>query len=298
MNTKHANILFLGAGRRVSLAERFIARGHKIYSYEISSQVPISSVATVIEGLFWEDDRILNHIADVCIKNEIELVIPFQDEALLVCSRLQEKGFSCVCSKYGASKICFDKRRFELFVLQNFEDMYPKEGDSFPKIAKPIFGNDSRGVYTINSTSDKVNRNECIVQTKISGIEYSVDAFFDNQGFFIDAVSRRRIRVDGGEVVTSLIERCDRIIQNTKIVGEKLQLRGPACFQYMMSDKPYLIEINARFGGGVTLSLEAGFDMIGLVEKYYLGRKISYSPGSWRNKLLMQRCYRDFFYEW
>lgn len=297
MSTKHINILFLGAGRRVSLAERFIARDYEIYSYEISGQVPIASVATVIEGLFWEDDNILNHIANVCIENDIELVIPFQDEALLVCNKLQEKGFSCVCSGYEASEVCFDKRKFEFFMLQNFEDMYPKEDDSFPKIVKPVFGSGSTGIHTINSAFDKVDRNECVVQTKISGIEYSVDAFFDTRGFFIDAVSRKRIRVDGGEVVTSLTKRCDRIIQNTKLVGEKLQLKGPACFQYMVSDKPYLIEINARFGGGATLSLEAGFDMIDLVGKYYLGKKIDYLPSVWKDKLLMERCYKDFFYE-
>ena len=37
-----ANILFIGGGRRVELANLFINHGHKIWSYETSNKVPIS----------------------------------------------------------------------------------------------------------------------------------------------------------------------------------------------------------------------------------------------------------------
>lgn len=53
------NVLFLGGGKRVSLAEYFINKGKdkgfkvNIYSYELTNQVPISSVAEVIVGLKW-----------------------------------------------------------------------------------------------------------------------------------------------------------------------------------------------------------------------------------------------------
>ncbi len=44
------NVMFVGGGRRVSLAKRFIAAGFSIFAYETDKNCPISEVATIIEG--------------------------------------------------------------------------------------------------------------------------------------------------------------------------------------------------------------------------------------------------------
>jgi len=82
------NILFLGGGRRVLLAKRFIERGHSIFSYELDKNVPISSVAEVIEGLPWQHDDILWDIMSKIETHEIDLVIPLMDAGVRVCALL------------------------------------------------------------------------------------------------------------------------------------------------------------------------------------------------------------------
>ena len=56
---KKIRILFLGGAKRVSMAEKFISAGHRvgieveIFSYELSREVPIASIAGILTGLRW-----------------------------------------------------------------------------------------------------------------------------------------------------------------------------------------------------------------------------------------------------
>ncbi|MEB3214601.1 MAG: hypothetical protein VKL39_24845, partial [Leptolyngbyaceae bacterium] len=84
------NILFLGGGKRVSLANRFIEAGKKIgktinvYSYEASEQQPISVVGKVIQGRLWDDPGISADIINVLVNYEIDLLISNVDPALAI----------------------------------------------------------------------------------------------------------------------------------------------------------------------------------------------------------------------
>jgi carbamoyl-phosphate synthase large subunit len=89
------NILFLGGAKRVSLAERLISAGEKrqlnvaIFSYELSSLVPIMQVGRVIKGKRWSDPDLIKHLEDTITNHDINVVLPFVDPAINICAILK-----------------------------------------------------------------------------------------------------------------------------------------------------------------------------------------------------------------
>lgn len=88
-NQERINILFLGGAKRVSLARKLIDAGAdmglevNIFSYELTSQVPIASVGTVIVGSRWDDPELLDHLHDIVEAAEISVMLPFFDAAVV-----------------------------------------------------------------------------------------------------------------------------------------------------------------------------------------------------------------------
>lgn len=302
------NALFVGGGRRVELAWKFVDAGYTVYSYELDHKVPIASVARIVEGLRWDDKNIVVDLMDVIVDNDIRLVLPLMDAGIPVCARLPEiMGVTVLTPSRATADICYDKAQYARFMTANFPLMYPStDGVDFPWIVKPRFGFGSKHIITIEDTHDwdrftEIYRTKDFVfQKKIDGDEYSVDAYFDKNGKFVDAVPRRRLRVGSGEVITSLTEKNFDLEQATKMIGEKLGVVGPVNVQFIKkrdSSIVYNFEVNCRFGGGWTLSMEAGLNAIALIDRDYFGLEFKYEPGKWKNGLLLERSYRDHYYE-
>jgi hypothetical protein len=85
------NVLFVGGGRRVSLAELFKKNGFDVFSYELNSSVPISENSTIILGKSWSDPDLENDLIDKIKNYKINLVVPLQDEAVAMCALLKNK---------------------------------------------------------------------------------------------------------------------------------------------------------------------------------------------------------------
>lgn len=302
------NALFVGGGRRVELAWKFLNAGYNLYSYELDDKVPIASVAKLVEGLRWDDKNITVDLMNVITEKDIRLVIPLMDAGVPICSRLPElMGVTVLTPSPLTADTCYDKAQFERFMTKNFPILYPTTtAKDFPWIAKPRFGFGSRLIITIENTDDWDNftnvhdTRDFVFQKKIEGEEYSVDAYFDKDSNFVDAVPRRRLRIGSGEVITSITEKNTDLEQSTKMIGEKLGLVGPVNVQFIKllnSSKVINFEVNCRFGGGWTLSMEAGLDAISLIDRDYFGTEFDYEPGQWKNGLLLERSYRDHYYE-
>jgi hypothetical protein len=310
------NILFLGGGRRVTLAEEFIKRGYKVLSYEATHKAPISSVAPVILGLKWDNPNIMNHISSMACAYSIELIVPLQDEAVKVLASYKEQipTFSLVGSKDSAVW-SLDKWLYSTLIYQYLREYYiPTQlitynwftGDitnllkDSGCIIKPRAGFRSQGISIIRSKEDifewveEINpfladqptfpSGEYIIQKFIKGVEFTVDGYISPKKGFIDAVPRIRLRVDGGEVVTSKTVDYPELVHATCEIGKRLGIVGPYNVQFIVdvNGHIYTTETNARFGGGSTLSLNAGLDFIGLIGKDYFNKYFNYKVGSWQ----------------
>lgn len=303
MMPDNINVLFLAGGRRITLAEQFEARGFKVFGYEKDIECPLSKDHLIFQSVFnWNNIQCYNEIKEIIKNYNIKLVIPLSDESAKFAA---DYGLSISSSCHGSWK-CYNKKELERHTKYNVNTYccYPFP-TKYPLIYKPIHGYGSKGLVKEESwwtdKSKKRLKDTHIAQRFISGTEFSVDCYFDKNSRTIGSSVRTRDRVGDGEVIDSTIvldRELSRIAEN---IGESLLLRGPICIQFIRSheeQKYYLIEVNARFGGGSTLSIQAGLDMIEMIKKEYIEGK-ELCPCDWKVKIgtKMKRVYMDYYYE-
>ena len=305
---KKLSILFVGAGKRVSLIQRFKLAAAKlgvelsIFSYELNKYQPISLEAKIIEGLKWPDENIEEHILSCLKKYKIDLLISNTDPGTIIHSKLKNKHHSAeLVTDYELVKLCSSKIQFQQLCQKHNLEIIPLAKDNeFPCFAKPDTGASSRGIQVINSQDQKIKlRNEkYIFQKYIKGKEYTVDVYISKKSQYTLVSPRLRIETLNGEVVETKTIDHPTINQMCNKILKILKFLGPVTIQFIecnYSNKIYLMEINPRFGGGVIASIEAGFNipeimLQELMDNFkYKSKKIKH--------VTMKRYYKEVFYE-
>jgi carbamoyl-phosphate synthase large subunit len=97
----------------------------------------------------------------------------------------------------------------------------------------------------------------------VEGPEYTTTIYVDASGTLLDHAVHMRLRTRGGEVEKALlVDEPDFLDLAREIVAALPGIYGILCFQCIRASrdgKVYVIEINARIGGGFPLAHHAGF---------------------------------------
>ena len=302
-------MLFLGGGKRVSLAERFIEAGAslnldiQVMSYDLDVEQPICEVGKVLVGKRWDDPSSLKDISEKIFEHSIDLVLANVDPATLILTQIKESIPNIVISSdFSAASICLSKKEFSKFCNTESLPIIPDaDTDSFPFFVKPDTGSSSIGAQKINNKFDLQNLKnpeKLIFQEFIEGVEYTVDAYVLRDGTTWGLSPRARLATSGGESIISSMVKDEEISEVCRSVISKLGLRGPVTIQFIRrhsDSKLFLMEVNPRFGGGVPLSIEAGFNFPKTMIEEILGKKVS-PLGNTKN-LLMKRYYKEAYFE-
>ncbi len=306
---KKFNILFLGGGKRVSLAERFINAGKKlnlninVFSYEVNTQIPFKIIGDIIIGMKWNNKNIYNDLFKVITNKNISIVIANVDLATIVLANLCKKfpDLKLISSNSNICNIFLDKLKTHNEFNKSKIKTIPLANNKFPMFIKPKKGSASKNSHKIFDKDyykyifNQINETKFIKQKFIKGIEYSVDAYVSKSGRFIGAVPRIRLKISDGEVTISKVVKDLEITELTKKILKKFNLIGPINLQFIRKNKQlYILEINPRFGGGVIASIEAGFDIPKIMIMDYLD--IAYKNLSNYKELIMTRSFREVFH--
>jgi carbamoyl-phosphate synthase large subunit len=229
--------------------------------------VPLGSdpsfVAALCELARGTDARAL-----VCTVAE-EMVAVRRDRDLLV-----EADVATWLPSAEAVTVCLDKWRFARRCLEAGIAAPPTglgtaRGVPGPWIVKPRFGRGSRDVYTADTVDDLrwalTRVAEPLVQCRLHGREFTVDALVDRDGTLLGAAPRWRLETKAG------ISTKGETFADPSLVAEvgrllcAVGLDGPANVQGFVDADGGLAftEVNPRFSGGLPLSLAAGADFIG-----------------------------------
>lgn len=300
------NILFLGGGKRVSLAGYFLEWGQKnniavtIYGYELDENVPLREVANIIIGRKWND--CLEHIQDIIYQKKIDILLPFVDPAIEICA--QVKGTFAPVSPISICTTFFSKIKTQQWCDEN-DIPYPKAiPENFPIIAKPDKGSASKGIEILRnaealSSFKQSNAIEkFVIQKFINAREYTVDAYKSiSHGNINYLIPRLRIETQGGEAIKSQTLSHSAIENLSRTIIEKSGLQGAITLQFLEdleSGEIYFMEINPRFGGGVVTSYGAGIDIAQTVISDLNKEKIEENK-QWEKGLLMIRKFQELF---
>ena len=306
-------ILMLGGGRSVSMAELLKESGRRrgaeveVTGYELITKVPLASVGNIVQGMQWDDERVVDDIVRVARELDVDIILPFSNVAVDVAARVRPllpDVFMPVCDPETAA-VMFDK----IEAAKAFKDSglpmprtYNVLSAELPAIAKPRHGRCSRGVKVFTNMDDLMHLEhiqDYLIQAYIANKdEYTVDCYVTQQGEILCAVPRLRKHVSDGESTRTVTCRQPELERMVRKVIETFRLRGPVNVQFLYDrdrDRYLLMEVNPRLSSGVICSIKAGAPIADYIIGESLGDKLE-PCDDWRDNTLMTRYWKEVIF--
>ncbi len=254
---------------------------------------------SVITPLIY-DDKYIPFLLDYCKKNHIDILISLFDIDLLVLAKNKKKfaeiGTKVIVSEPELISICNDKWKTYLYLKKNGFNV-PKTYRSlskvmlalesgelhYPIVVKPRFGCGSIALsiaedemallYYYSRNTRAVNRtylkyesageeDKIIYQECLDGQEYGVDIINDLNGNYQNSIVKKKVAMRAGETDIAELLNEPAISAETKRLGMLTKhVANMDCDVFLVNGKPYILEMNARFGGGYPFSHVSGCNL-------------------------------------
>jgi carbamoyl-phosphate synthase large subunit len=310
------NVLITAASRRVPL---ILAFSDALKRLGLKGRVVTTDMNRLSPGLYFSDRHYIvpltTHpdyipiIRSICFKERVHLLVPTIDDELPLFGRHAENflatGVRVAVSPEQTGAICNDKYQTHRFMkdrgLPFVTTWLPEELD-MPRLAYPLFlkpraGRGSVGAYAVNNEKELRFFLEYvpdpIVQSHLSGREFTLDVLCDFSGRVISVVPRERLVIRSGVSDRGRTWNSSTLIDLGSRVATALGIRGPANIQLkLQNDVITIFEVNPRFSGGIPLTLAAGADFPMWLIEMRCGRKVKPCLGQFTNGLVMA-CYES-----
>jgi carbamoyl-phosphate synthase large subunit len=247
------------------------------------------------------DKTYIEFLLDYCRQHDIKAVIPLFDIDLPVLAQHADEfadiGANLIVSPLRVCAICNDKWKTYEFLMENgfhtpltFISLQEAEGAlnnglfAFPVVLKPRWGMGSIGLYTADTLAElrllykKVERDikrtylkyepqsgigaSVLIQEKLDGQEYGLDIVNDLDGSYVTTFVKRKIAMRAGETDAAVSVISDSLSNlGEKISGFLGHRANLDVDVFTLEDKAYVLEMNARFGGGYPFSHLAGANL-------------------------------------
>ncbi len=250
--------------------------------------------------IYAKDGEYILFLLDVCRKEKVSLLISLFDADLPVLAKHREEfekiGVKLAVSGEAAISICNDKWKMQEFLYKiglpvpettiDADDIGIQERmlSGAEVLVKPRWGMGSLAMYDAESPEElrvlyrkakrdieksylrfeaESDREHCVlIQEKIRGREFGLDVINDLDGNYVTTIVREKIAMRAGETdIAKIVENGD-LEKIGHLVAENLKHIGNLDMDVILSDKKYyIIDMNARFGGGYPFSHMAGVNL-------------------------------------
>lgn len=242
------------------------------------------------------DATFLPRIRKICDREQIDAVIPIYDSELAVFSRakgsLESAGMKVLVNPIDVVERANDKRQahehclaLSIPVPRLYSVAEIESGTvTLPLIVKPRQGIGSQGIQVVWAAEMLARlqlTDQTLVQEYLDGDEYTVDTLSDGHGKCLVAVPRLRMSVKSGQMVKGRVVADPELMRQAYRVVEGFGVTGAACLQVKVRQGiPYFIELNPRYGTGLSLTVGAGANLPLLELKQALNMPIE--PAEWQ----------------
>jgi carbamoyl-phosphate synthase large subunit len=305
-------VVVTGAGGPAGIAvvRSLLSAGHRVVAADadpLAAGIRLAPRSGVLPRC--DDPTFVERLCDLAFDNGARALIPTLAEELVVLARhrrdLEEAGVESWLPDPDAVQRCTDKWQFakalkEVGLAGPPTNLASAEGIPGPWIVKPRFGRGSRDVYAVDDDEQlswALQRvPDPIVQTRLEGKEFTVDALVDRDGELAGAVPRWRLETKAG------ISTKGRTFSHPELPGAvgallvAMGLEGPANVQGFVADgRATFVEVNPRFSGGLPLSLAAGADLVGEYLRGIFGEALRRERLEYRPGVTMTRHFEEHF---
>ena len=256
--------------------------------------------AGIITPLIY-DDNYIDFLLDFCILNEIDAIISLFDIDLPILAKnrkkFEEKGIRIIISDSKVLDICNDKYKTYLFLQENgfnTKKTYINLNDAindinnniihFPLILKPRWGMGSISILeadnemelktlyhkVINNINNSYLKYESqqdinesvLIQEKIIGKEYGLDIINDLDKNYQNTIVKKKIAMRSGETDCAVVINDKKLQDIGQKISKKIKHIANMDVDIMMEGNDiYILELNARFGGGYPFSHVSGVNL-------------------------------------
>ena len=297
------NLLFSCIGRREYIADFFraeLSAGDTIIGTGNSPWTPgFVSCDEVVLLPDIDDPSYIDAVLEVCRAKRVDALLSFSDPDVHRLSRavgeLTELGVVPLLPGPDVADIVFDKvRTCEFLVANGYSTprtwLDPNEVPSpvYPMFVKPRRGSGSTHTYLVNS-DDQLRvlhgyAPDMIVQEAIIGEEINLEICGDLAGKPVGVSLWRKYRSRLGETEQAETFREPSLIEFGLGLAERLGVVGPMDVDLIRRDgEVFVLEFNARFGGGYPVSHLAGADfpklLLSIVSTGIATPNYDYRPG-------------------
>ncbi|WP_304298269.1 ATP-grasp domain-containing protein [Porphyromonas gulae] len=278
------------------------------------------------------DQAYVPTLIEIVKSYNIQAIISLNDLELPILSanknNFEKLGCKLLVSDDRVIDLTFDKNKTACFLKsigletpltftkkEFFMEAYKHGNISFPIVIKPRWGSASIGIEfpqeekefelvdalsriklhrTILSTASANALDEAILyQEMIQGEEYGMDILNDFEGNYVGTFARKKLSMRAGEtdkaetVISELLEHIGRTIsKNLRHIGNL------DCDVLVKDGKYYVLELNARFGGGYPFSHEGGAKGTSCYMAWLRGEKDISKYLQYQNGLIFSKCDR------
>jgi carbamoyl-phosphate synthase large subunit len=160
-----------------------------------------------------------------------------------------------------------------------------------PWIVKSRFGGGANDVHTVDDPAELpwaiAHTPHALVQTRVDGLEFAIDALVDRGGELVGAVPRWRLEKERGVSTKGRTFEDRELVAQAQHLVSALGLEGPVSIRgFMLSSNGLycFTHVNPSFSGGLSLSLAAGADLVGEYVRGIVGlplrrERLAYEPG-------------------
>jgi carbamoyl-phosphate synthase large subunit len=314
------NVLMTAASRRVALVQalrRALTRPGLSGDVIVCDVNPFSPAVQIGDRAYEvplsDDADYLDAIFAICQAHDIGLIVPTIDDELprfaQERARFEAAGIRVAVSPLETTRACNDKlltcQRLRAARVAAAATWLPRrlpKNAPLPLFIKPRGGRG--GVQAFRATTP----NELafflgyvvdpVVQEFLDGPEYTIDLLCDFTGRPLSVVPRERVVIRAGVSDRGRTVKDPALIDLALDCARVFDFFGPVNIQCRIVDgRPVVFEINARFSGGIPLTIAAGADFPAMLVDLALGRRVPSAIGQFRAGLWMSSYETSLFFE-
>ena len=282
----------------------------------------------VVTPLIYEESYI-PFLLKYCEDNRISILISLFDVDLMVLAKNKKKfediGVRIIVSDEDVISKCNDKWNTYNFLKDNgfntprtyiciesaLKDI-EKNVITYPLIIKPRWGMGSIAVFEADNEEEltvfyvKVRRDifnsylkyeseeniqECVlIQEKIKGQEYGLDIINNLDSEYQNTIVKKKIAMRSGETDCAVTEKNEHLEKVGKSISKKLgHIANLDVDVFVSNQKIYVLEMNARFGGGYPFSHMSGVNLPLAILEWSNSEKSSKKLFKYRNNIMIQK---------